>query len=289
MNPSVAIEQITPERAEELLRLNTANRPKSHSKCNYLAAKMTLGRWLFTGQAHVIIGSNGVLLNGQHTLTAVVISGVTITTVVSRGVDPEAFAAIDIGMKRTAGHVFGVAGVQHGQDVAAVIRKVTTFDSVERKSDGSWVVRSSAIDNDEVLDVYGVDPVEWEAAVSTARATHSRARTSGLTLQKSVVGAFLHMACRAGHNPLDVQDFVFLVASDEGHHTGLPATSLRRWLTANAGNNGLNYDLASFSAWVKAWNATIDGQPLSKIYAFSRASAEFPVITSTAVTVEQSA
>ena len=50
--------------------------------------EMQDGKWRLNGKT-ICFDSTGRLLNGQHRLSAVVRSGVTLTTVVVRGLDPD--------------------------------------------------------------------------------------------------------------------------------------------------------------------------------------------------------
>lgn len=68
---------ITPSIATEWLTRNTDNQPLSPDRVKAYARDMAAGRWL-PGHARVVIGRGGILCNGQHTLSAIVLSGVSV-------------------------------------------------------------------------------------------------------------------------------------------------------------------------------------------------------------------
>lgn len=276
--PTASIERIDAALAKDLLAQNTANRPLSQSRKMILARKMATGQWMFTGQAHVIVGWNNVLLNGQHTLAAVIEADAVITTVVVLDVDPAAFARIDIGWKRTGSNVFAVEGAKHTSALAATIRVIQIYDSLHR-TDRGWA-GVYAFDPDELLAVYHLDPDGLDAATAYGKALISAGRSTGVPLQAGVVSAFRYLAVRQGHDPEAVESFGRRVASDTGHHADDPALSLRRWCIQSAGRrlaaSGPDRSLWQLSAWIKAFLAAENGRTYSKVYAWTRESSDFP-------------
>lgn len=62
---TVAIEEITPETAAELLGIDAKNRTRERGHVGWLGEQMTEGRFVLNGES-VIIGENGEILDGQH-------------------------------------------------------------------------------------------------------------------------------------------------------------------------------------------------------------------------------
>ena len=87
--------RITREKALEWLdkRFEGQRKPKE-SHIHNLAARMNCGRWMDTGQP-IVFDYYDRLINGQHTLLAVVESGVTIVATVIWGKDPIAYLHMD--------------------------------------------------------------------------------------------------------------------------------------------------------------------------------------------------
>lgn len=79
------IEVITPEKADEYLSLNSGNRSLRKSHIARLAAEMKQGNWQCTHQG-IAFNDKGILIDGQHRLHAVKMSGVCVEMQVTRGV-----------------------------------------------------------------------------------------------------------------------------------------------------------------------------------------------------------
>jgi hypothetical protein len=92
--------QITPRIAETMLAANDRNRPVRAWAVELLAKAQKRGEWKLHHQG-VAFDWNGRLRDGQHRLMACVMSGVTIEMLVTKGVDPAAFDAVDQGIGRT--------------------------------------------------------------------------------------------------------------------------------------------------------------------------------------------
>ena len=116
--------QITPAIAVNLLRRNRpgANRKIDPATVFYYAHQMAKGDWKATGQP-VLIDSNGTLLDAQHRLYGVLISGKTIKSYVVADVEPQMnlFAYIDNSRVRTPAAALQTAGFD---GVAPIIVKV---------------------------------------------------------------------------------------------------------------------------------------------------------------------
>lgn len=79
---------ITPEIAINWLERNSRNRPLRDSDVKKYANDMRAGRWM-PGGVIIKFDKNGTIVNGQHTLWAIVESGVSIEAYVLMGVDPD--------------------------------------------------------------------------------------------------------------------------------------------------------------------------------------------------------
>lgn len=104
------IVNMTPELAAELLAKNPHNRPLSKPYVRELRRELEEGRWKTTHQG-VAVDEDGNVLDGQHRLTAIVESGITVEMLLAEGVARDAFGAIDQHRKRTGGQILAMSGV----------------------------------------------------------------------------------------------------------------------------------------------------------------------------------
>jgi hypothetical protein len=119
------VETIDPSLAELLLKGNLRNRSLSKATVAAMVRDMISGRWILTHQG-IALDSEGRLIDGQHRLTAVVLSGATVQMVVTYNADPTSFPVIDRNRTRSIGDMLGLAhqGVRSPTAVVAVLRLI---------------------------------------------------------------------------------------------------------------------------------------------------------------------
>lgn len=91
---------ITPEKALELLKMNTANRTIKQRTVAKYVEDMKTGNWKENGVPFVI-GDDGVIKDGQHRLTAIVKAGVTLHNQLIVTIPAEEANGYDIGSQRS--------------------------------------------------------------------------------------------------------------------------------------------------------------------------------------------
>jgi hypothetical protein len=95
----VRVVEIHPEEAELLLQRNTHNRPLRSMQVEEFVDAMKAGLFRFNGDA-IRINADGTLDDGQHRLTACVMSGVPLVTTLVTGLGTEIHSTLDKGLKR---------------------------------------------------------------------------------------------------------------------------------------------------------------------------------------------
>jgi len=101
--------EVTPEQAAKWLEENTKNRPLCHAHVQRLAEDMRARRWQLTHQG-IAFDSNGLLLDGQHRLWAIVEAGVPITFQVFFNEPPDSRLVIDAGKRRSNLDIIALSG-----------------------------------------------------------------------------------------------------------------------------------------------------------------------------------
>lgn len=124
--------KVTPEIAADWLenRNTQAQRRLSEYIAKKYAEIMAAGRWLLTHQG-VAFDSDGFLIDGQHRLRAVVLSGVTVEMFVTPDCDAATFAVLDNGHKRRASqlvHARNAAVIAAAARILAVVSGAVTPD-----------------------------------------------------------------------------------------------------------------------------------------------------------------
>ena len=99
---------VTPEIAQHWLTFNTSNRELTQAKVKQFVIDMESGDWSKNGEP--VKFAYGKLLDGQHRLTAIVLSGVSIRMIVVHGLDSEVQVTMDTGRSRTPRDVLSIEG-----------------------------------------------------------------------------------------------------------------------------------------------------------------------------------
>ena len=97
---------VTPAHAEKWLEMNTGNRRIRPSHVRHLASQMEQGRWMLSPEP--IVFSKNRLLDGQHRLSAVLMSGCTIKASVALVQDEDVFRVLDQGVNRNNSDLTGI-------------------------------------------------------------------------------------------------------------------------------------------------------------------------------------
>jgi len=112
---------VTPEMAQNWLSKNLNNRRLSPPRVEVYAQQMRDGLWRETGDT-IKFDTEGLLVDGQHRLAAVVKSQVAVLLTVARNLDPQTKAVIDDVRPRTVADQLSIAGKTHCQMLSAVAK-----------------------------------------------------------------------------------------------------------------------------------------------------------------------
>ena len=229
---------INPEKAEAMLKLNTANRPLRTGRVTLLAKAMTEGRWKLTPEA-ISFHTGGGLLNGQHRLAAVVQSGVTIIATVWFGCEPEEFMALDRHGTRGVSDDLALLGYDRWSQRASIAQIMTRLANATTRD----------IDSSSVL----------QNAVDSASETMDRALLVGDRARKVLSGtaasvAYLHII-KTTRFAARLDEFWEALCTGANLPPKSAILKLRDWLRDNiAARNGRDRSVKEAAAVVVAWN-----------------------------------
>lgn len=96
------VETITPNMAEKWLAKNDKNRKLRERKVKHLANIIKKDQWKLNGEA-IKFSNDGTLLDGQHRLSAIMVSRTPVKSLVVRGLPVEVMPTIDLMSPRICG------------------------------------------------------------------------------------------------------------------------------------------------------------------------------------------
>jgi len=227
------LEEITPKAAQKMIDTHlTPHRTKDgncqralseHTVASYARA-MRAGQWGLTHQG-LAIDTDGLLIDGQHRLAAVVRSGTTIKVMVTRGVPANgegimggvcAIDMVDRGKVRGVGQQLQMRhGILDANYYAAMCRTVLMLSTDALKT------KPLPIDVGQCLKVKSIYGAELRDAHS------HKAKLTGL--RSAAIGGALTFALKVG-NKGRIREMANGVKSGENLSKGNPALTLRNYL-----------------------------------------------------------
>ncbi|MHB8531718.1 MAG: hypothetical protein ACYDC2_03255 [Solirubrobacteraceae bacterium] len=229
------IETITPKIAAEMLtHANPKNRGgvNRQERVRLYAKTMLAGLWLLTHQG-IAFDESGMLVDGHHRLEAVVLSGCTVTMMVTRGCASTAMPGVDRGGGKTM------------KDLAAMIPGYPTAEAL--KMSRAWLGiggRTAQADHEVVMLGRQIEPL-W-GSVSRLATLRPRWRVGFL------IGAVVCAMNDAGHAAAMVDEIVAASRREIVPSEGV--RNLLRWRDNEYGvsNGGIVADAAAAHAMIRA-------------------------------------
>lgn len=219
------LESVTPERAQELLAKNVANnRAIVASRVEMYAEMMRDGTFLPTPEG-IMVDVEGRLIDGQHRLSAVILSGRTVKMHVWRNVPTTYMRAINTGAPRTLADVLTVTnelGVRGAPKIA--VTRATAINLLFKPTQGT---RKLTFDQYEDVRKVFSSSLEW----SLVNYPNSGG-TNAAGLSKRVRSSMVMGACIIAHRkfPNEVADFMRKATTGLELTETDPAYALRRFL-----------------------------------------------------------
>ncbi|MFI5780874.1 hypothetical protein [Nocardia sp. NPDC051570] len=242
---------MTPQLASEWLERNTGNRPLSRMMVVQLAGAIQRGEWLHTHQG-IAFDTNGVLIDGQHRLAAVVRSGVTVRMQVTFDVPPATFSVVDTGRKRSARDILSLSGEENASYLASALRVHYLYS---HNPNAVWVGTVSMVTNEQIIEFLQTHP-EMRDSVALGRTLNKAFR---ILVPAAAVGYYLTKTRRP-----DIDQTTWIDGLESGAHLaeGDPRLMLRNViLRTSAGKSATKADGSrnQLHLYLKAWNAWVIG------------------------------
>ena len=255
--------EINPKLALELLKRNIkgANRKIDPATVFFYGRQMRDGEWMATGQP-ILFDLNGILMDAQHRLWAIIVSGATIKTFVVTDVEPvmNLFAYIDNSRPRNAAAALQTAGLN---GVSATIAKVVKIAEEVRLGVYDPSVGIDRLPRQSPAEILRIAEV-YPNAQSAAHSAHTD--WSGVVAlvnkKRRDVVAYLGMRITDIYGPETADEFMEEISfDDETRPNDHPITALRKAIAKDEATPvwRRHHYLAALT---KAFNAWRSGEPL---------------------------
>lgn len=113
---------VTPSMAEKWLGNNTQNRKVNLGRVSFYAKAMSESKWELNGES-LKFDSEGILIDGQHRLLAIIKAGVSIKTFIIQGLPSDVFKTIDTGRPRSGSDTLKINHVDNSLAISTGINR----------------------------------------------------------------------------------------------------------------------------------------------------------------------
>lgn len=238
---------MTPEVAALVLERNEGNRTMNYRNLTQLKADINAGSWAFNGEP-IIVSRDGLLNDGQHRLTAIVETGVSVPLLVCFGLDRESRKTVDQGAKRDAGDILALDGVRNARSSAAIASVILRYEA----GDGTQLTNQRGITSLAIASRAKSDP-SIQLCASFAQSNCSK--TIGFLTPK-ILGASYYLFRSVDEQLAEV--FIKQVVDGENLRKGDPAFTVRAQLISLRRRSDANM----LELIMRGWNAFINRREL---------------------------
>ncbi len=244
------VQTITPAKAAEMLAANTINRPLSRQVVRAFADAMARGDWMVTHQG-IAFDVNGVLVDGQHRLAAVIEADTPVEMTVFTDVDEGTFDVLDTGKRRNAADVLAIEGEKSSATLATMVRTVWLY---ENRPDLNWSGGAAAVTNHQIVETLEQHPKLRDFV------TVGEQIATATGMLKSAAGASSYLASRVSRRA-EMEEWFDGIIEGAGLAKGDPRLVFRRVMFGMAraqpgqtvrrreGREHLALYLKAFNAW----------------------------------------
>lgn len=220
------LELMYPERAQRILSTMTSNRRLSRVHVESIKRDIDNGRFFPTNQG-IGISPEGILVDGQHRLVAIIQSGKAIHINVTYGVTHEAVKAIDENRKRTHGDDLYMDGVDNAYTRSAITRVVAGAEWLWERDLALSSLSNVKFNRHELDDWYAIVESTVDVRENLIKASSLYRTGDALGIPKSAAGAFHYLACKY-HSASFVEDFIRRVGQGVEIMPNSPEQALRK-------------------------------------------------------------
>lgn len=256
--PAVKIEMVTPATANRWLSSNDHNRKLREPRVVGLAAGLQRGEWKLTGDC-ICFDTDGVLLNGQHRLTAIVTADIAAPLVVLRGLPPAAQEVMDQNLKRSIGDALTLRKEKNVNHLGSMLGWMYHLDYIYATGKIHYGYVGLRPTTPQLLRILDEDHDHIAEILRRANAIRQ-----GIMLRAGVVGAIWYRLDAL--DPGEAQQFFTALATGAMLEMDSPIFALRRLLLTTRQGVGRSLpDWREAAVIFKTWNLWRDGMPARTI------------------------
>ncbi len=273
---SVSYELVSPQTADNWLKLNTRNRMLDERLVKSLVKKMKKNHWMFNGDtirfSEKFKQEGGVnqevLMDGQNRLNSIVQSGIPQYCLVVRGLNAEAFATMDDGRKRSASDILSIAKISEPRKKAGIAKTAILLQGGYYGSTKGGGDRSVTPGNLEILDFVRENDEKLDDAILHA----NDVKTHFPYLNFKILSSMFHVFSK--HGKQEARDFYSELSAGKKAKTAVVRLFCSELIKNDAREHKLPYNTI-LAYFIKTWNAYKEGDKLEKL-SYDKTEEKFP-------------
>jgi hypothetical protein len=161
------IKKVNATIAKKLLKNNVINRNLSPARVDHLSRQMSEGRWESNTGESIKISKNGLLLDGQHRLAAIIKSGVEVDMLVIEELENEIINVIDTGKPRSVNDVLIINRIPNAGTISPILNYIV---SVEKNIS----LKTRGVTSTDILLKYRENPEKYDTLSKNVLALYYR-------------------------------------------------------------------------------------------------------------------
>jgi hypothetical protein len=251
---TVRIQTVSPAMAKKWLEGNVDNRKLRDSRVLHLSKILQLGEWDLTGDA-IVFDDQGVLINGQHRLTAIVVTGISARLLILRGVPSKAQEVMDQGLSRNLADQLHRRGVPYTNIISGALNWLYQMKYIEETGNVHYADPSMRPSLRELLQLFDENLDLVEEAPTIGKLVYYTKVRPGPTL------GIKHRLYRIDREDTDLFFDKWQTGENLPHND--PVFRLREWSLSDARTRTTSGRAPAYRyvAYVfKAWNLWREGQ-----------------------------
>lgn len=249
---SVSVVDMNPTLAKQILSLNVKNRKLATTNLSSTVYKMKTGKWHENGES-IIIGSDGVLKDGQHRLEATIKSNHSWKAVLVTGVNSNVMSSIDTGKNRSASDVLTLNGYSYGALKSATAKLIL----MDRYSSDS--AKQTNICNQSVLDYVSNNNEKLENIISIINPLYSKQNDKVFSSSFLCFMFNKLMEKNTKHITTDTAENFFKMLCGIVVNEGSAVCWVRNTVVRNKKKGNRLQKKWLYNSVVKSWNIYLDG------------------------------
>lgn len=255
----MGIEVVTPEDAKKMLEASSkvktrSNRVVSDDNVAKLLGHIESDEWHAEVNPGIFILSDGFIMNGQHTCTAISKASKPVAVNVVRNANADMMDFFDTGRGRSASDLMTINQVGNSSLKAAGTKILFAY----RKKNASYFGKSP-LSNHEVYNFYK----ENEGMNRNVYKSQMLNKEPGI--KSSISLAFMYEADPEGKNPEVIEEWFSGLHKNAGLVVNDPRTALMRKISYKKANKARRITREEVIEYIKCWNAWVSDATIANL------------------------